>query len=313
MSTIGIIGAGQLTQQYYLPALEHSRIFSNILLADTEEKRIKECEVRFQCTGVSVNELQKTCSDIIIATPPSSHAELIHLCMGPSKQILCEKPVLLSTTELDTILTDSTAQGCCIYGAHIRRLFPALKAAKAYLQHTHTGELLKVDIYEGGRYNYSSRSEYHLSSVSGGVWADTGAHALDAAFYLCGVSDNGTDIRFNHMSRDKPEPAHDICANFTLQSIEFNVRLSRYQQLSNKINLYFEHCTVEVPLYLNPYFNVWKGGHKEVHACEFFPAYLPQAFRMELHEVFINKNQGLLGLDQFKLITRVLEAGLSQL
>jgi predicted dehydrogenase len=312
MSTIGIIGAGQLTQQYYLPALRNMRLFNKILVADTTNERLKECEARFECTGVLVDELQEQCSHIVIATPPSTHAELIKSCIGRAKHILCEKPVLLDTASFNILLADSVAQACHIYGAHIRRLFPAVAAARSYVQQTHTGKLLKAEIFEGGRYTYQSRSAYHMHSTTGGVWADTGAHALDAVFYICGLSDNGTNPVFTYIKRDKSEPAHAIQTRFTWQEAEYSVVLSRYQQLSNKINLYFEYCTIEVPLYLHPYFTVWKEQRKEIHSCEFLPAYLPQAFRMELNEVFMKHNRSLFGLEQFKLITRVLEAGLNQ-
>lgn len=311
MSTVGIFGAGELTQSYYLPALVQSGLFSTILITDTETKRIQECTSRFLCTGASGDELLQQCSDIIIATPPATHAQLLERCMAPGKHILCEKPVLLCIEELNTLIHKSYEQKCSLYGAHIRRLFPAIASAKAFIQNQKTGALKRVEIFEGGRYTYATRSGYHISSPAGGVWADTGAHALDAAFYLCGLADNNTDVVYSFIKRDKPEPAHHIEAQFQLQEIEFIVKLSRYHQLSNKVNLYFENYTIEVPLWLHPFFTVWEGQNKHVYPCEFLPAYLPQAFRMELNEVFIKHNSRLLGIDQFSLVTRVLEAGLA--
>lgn len=90
-----LIGCGHMGEVH----LEHIYYKDDICVScvcDKDEARAKEFQRRFNAKGISVNAEEcisrKETDIVIIATYPSTHLELLKLCLKYKKHVICEKP-----------------------------------------------------------------------------------------------------------------------------------------------------------------------------------------------------------------------------
>ena len=97
-----LIGCGQMGQVH----LEHIYYKENVCVScvcDRDEERAKEFQRRFGAKSISTDAeecISRSDTDIvIIATYPSTHLELLKLCMKYKKHVICEKPIASTLEE----------------------------------------------------------------------------------------------------------------------------------------------------------------------------------------------------------------------
>lgn len=98
---VAVIGCGHMGEVH----LEHIYYKENInihYVCDKDEQRAKEFARRFGANKVSTDARECICCPetniVIIATYPSTHLELLKLCIQYKKHVICEKPI---TTTLE--------------------------------------------------------------------------------------------------------------------------------------------------------------------------------------------------------------------
>ena len=93
----GHMGAAHLEQIYYKENIVISCV------CDRDEKRAREFAVRFGAKAIETDAracIAREDTDIvIIATYPSTHLELLKLCIQCGKHVMCEKPIAASLEE----------------------------------------------------------------------------------------------------------------------------------------------------------------------------------------------------------------------
>ena len=93
----GHMGAAHLEQIYYKENIVISCV------CDRDEKRAREFAVRFGAKAIETDAracIAREDTDIvIIATYPSTHLELLKLCIQYGKHVMCEKPIAASLEE----------------------------------------------------------------------------------------------------------------------------------------------------------------------------------------------------------------------
>lgn len=304
-SVIGIIGAGAVASNYYIPALKRLG-YHQIYIHDINKEQAKNVADKFQIRTIGFDELNIKCGTIIITAPPNVHEDLLMKCIHTDKIIVCEKPFLLNAEVAQNIIASAEAKNCKIFVGHIRRLFGAINLAKQYIQNSLNGSLVSAKLYEGGVFHYKSISGYVINHPMGGVLPDTGSHVLDALLYVTGIQ--VSDVKIINRYREKEEPCHEWKGDFEINKIPVHMYLSRYETLANLMQLQYTNCTLIVPIGLKSNMTILHQNGMVEHVNDNGPVinYMTEAFYMEL-DAILNHQAGIFDAKQFLGLTKVLE------
>jgi predicted dehydrogenase len=115
---------------------------------------------------------------VIVATPPSTHAECCIAMMEAGKHVVCEKPLAISSTEADR-LAAAALRNWVHLGCHQNRRFDAdYLTIRSVIAADAIGEVFHMETFVGGFHHPCGYWHSH-EPVSGGTAFDWGAHYLD--------------------------------------------------------------------------------------------------------------------------------------
>jgi predicted dehydrogenase len=119
----------------------------------------------------------------VVATPPSSHFELVVALLEAGKHVACEKPLCFRAAEVDR-LDRLAAEADLLLTVHQNRRFdPDFRAVQRAVANGLVGELFNVETFVG-TFAHPCRAWHSEASISGGAIYDWGAHYLDWTLLL---------------------------------------------------------------------------------------------------------------------------------
>lgn len=184
--SIGVIGLGRMGQVY---AYHTARQIHGAALVAVADPR-KEVTDLFaaQVAGVQV------CADyhdllndpridgVIVATPTSTHRDIVIEAAHAGKAIFCEKPTALTLSATDEMLKAVDQAGVLFQVGFMRRFDHAYVGAKRKIDEGVIGE--PVTIRAIGRDAGRTSLEFANPAVSGGLIVDMGIHDFDVLRWL---------------------------------------------------------------------------------------------------------------------------------
>ena len=123
----------------------------------------------------------------IVCTPPATHFELASTALQAGLNVLCEKPLTLSTRDADALVEAARARNLTLRTSAKYRFCAGVQAAKTLLDSGETGALQSLSIAFGAHFDYARSWHSNISLSGGGVWMDNGPHALDLARHFAGA------------------------------------------------------------------------------------------------------------------------------
>ena len=119
---------------------------------------------------------------VLVATPPSSHLELVEQFAGAGKHILLEKPLDVSVARAQAIVTTCAKHGVCLGVVFQHRFRPAALRLKALVQAGALGKVAVANVYvpwwrPQSYYDVTGRGT--LARDGGGVLITQAIHTLD--------------------------------------------------------------------------------------------------------------------------------------
>ncbi|MEM8602929.1 MAG: Gfo/Idh/MocA family oxidoreductase, partial [Cyanobacteria bacterium P01_H01_bin.121] len=157
---IAILGAGRWGQHLIRNFVAEPRV--NIMaIADRDRERLQAIAQKQQLT-----DSVQLCSDwqaalqvpgvdaVVVATPATSHYEIIQFALQQSLHVLAEKPLTLTASESEALTHLAARRQRCLMVDHTYLFHPAVIAGQAVVQSGALGQL---------RYGYASRT--HLGPV----------------------------------------------------------------------------------------------------------------------------------------------------
>ena len=115
---------------------------------------------------------------VVVATPPSTHAELALAAMQSGKHVLVEKPLATSVVEARALLAEAHGTGVTLMVGHTFLYNPALQELRRRLQAGELGEIL---------YIHSARLNLGLYQPDVDVVWDLAPHDISVLNYLLGA------------------------------------------------------------------------------------------------------------------------------
>jgi predicted dehydrogenase len=125
---------------------------------------------------------------VLIATPHTTHLELVRAAAAAGKHILLEKPMALDVAECDAMIEACRAAkggaGVRLMVAHITRFLPATTVARKLAEDGAIGDLRMISVHrilEG-----YPNSGWTLDPAEGTAWLDWGSHGCDVVRWFAG-------------------------------------------------------------------------------------------------------------------------------
>lgn len=120
---------------------------------------------------------------VLVATPNDSHKGIAIQALRAGKHVICEKPVAMSTQELDDILAVAEETGKVFMVHQNRRWDPDFLIIRELYQKKTIGSLFQLESRVQGA-NGIPGDWRHLQQHGGGMLLDWGVHLLDQLLWL---------------------------------------------------------------------------------------------------------------------------------
>lgn len=121
---------------------------------------------------------------VVIITPHNTHAKLALQCLKAGRHVVCEKPLAVTTAEVNAMIAAAQKAGVMLSTYHNRhwdgRILEAVRRIK---KEGVIGAIVRIECHMGG---YSQPRDWWRSSrsVSGGILYDWGVHLLEYSLQL---------------------------------------------------------------------------------------------------------------------------------
>lgn len=307
---IGIVGCGAVTRLMYLPELPKIPGLNICYVNDIDQALARSAASSVGAKAVTAEEMLEKADAVIIATPPSSHPELIRYYMQKIRRIICEKPFVGTLAEAKSLVKTAAEKKSDLYVAHFRRCFPNVTVARSIIETGILGKITGLELFEGGRFTWQSASNYTEKDRFGGVLFDTGSHTVDMALFAAGFDTKPLDIAVNSITHDDKKPYHSVKAyfTFTTECHKGNgcLYLSRYEILSNIIRIIGEKGMLEFSAGLDYKIRLSGNSGSCVVTAEASLKTLMEPFRLQYRHIF-GGTGGIFEASRFLNLTAFIE------
>jgi len=200
---VGLIGSGRIGQVHATSVQNHPATVLH-RVADVFHESAKETAERFGCEASANPDDLFNAGDIdliIIASPTSTHVDLIEKAIDAGIPVLCEKPIDLDITNVNQLREKANHTDVPIGLGFNRRFDPHFASVKARVDAGDIGTLEQLIITS--RDPAPASTEY--LAVSGGIFRDMTIHDFDMARYFVPKIVSVTAQGFNQFSEEIKE------------------------------------------------------------------------------------------------------------
>lgn len=180
---IGIVGHGFMGHEHekMLTKMEGIRVVG---FSDIDQKQLEDVQEglkRYASNDELMNDPEVDV--VLIAANNNQHYDLVVQAAKAGKDIICEKPVAMTTEELDRMIAVTKECGVKFTVHHQRRLDPDFRTMKAVFD---AGSLGKVYSIKSGLYGFNGNMhDWHVyKKEGGGMLYDWGVHLLDQILWM---------------------------------------------------------------------------------------------------------------------------------
>lgn len=176
MVRFAVIGCGRISQ-VHLKALSEAKNAQLCAVCDIIEEKAKkralEYNVPYYLDIETMLKEQKP-DAALIGTPSGMHGEHAEICAVNGVNVLCEKPLEITTEKIDRMIRVCEENHVKLGGIFQRRTYTAAVASKNAINSGNIG----TPVFCSGTFNYSRTQEYYDSDAWRGTWALDGGGAL---------------------------------------------------------------------------------------------------------------------------------------
>lgn len=248
---IGIVGAGKITSSTHLPVLANMERADVQYVADVDKTQVASLARSYDIEAVVTDDPEDlpACEVALLATPVGVRAGYVEEFGGRGIPVFSEKPFALDTETHEQFVNRVGTVSC----NYLRLCFGSTQALSRIVEHSPFGPVERVEVSEGGIVGATGRSQdtyqTDASLSGGGVLVERGSHMMSQLVHVLDADRVDVD-RAKVISDD----GYDVDVSATLTAVigdrdvpvEFD--LSRTRPVGNKLQVVFEHATVEMPI-----------------------------------------------------------------
>lgn len=235
---IGIIGVGQVAQQFHIPSLMRcagARVWS---VCDVSEQAARSVAQRFHIPKVYTDYREMLADPeldaVSICTRNGTHDELVIACAKAHKHILCEKPMAVSLEKAQAMAQAVEENGVIFLLGMLNRFRRESMILTQRREQGRMGELYHVNVRWLRRRGIPRGWFTSKEQSGGGALIDIGVHAIDLAWYLMGrpkpISVTGmANYRLGDCQAEGNQVWGNTREHFTMDTEESAVALVRFE------------------------------------------------------------------------------------
>lgn len=193
----GVAGLGRYSETNFIPSIPFLRRSTLVSVFSHDEMRAKNISERFSVPHYFTDYGEFLKSDITavyIGSKNSDHYEQVIKAAEAGKNILCEKPISLSTKEAQEMVDTCKKCGVKLAVNFVHRLHPLAVKAKEFLDKQMLGKLVSIVMTFNIELPPGENFRYSKDVSGGGALRDLGTHLIDLLRYFGGEI---TDISGN--------------------------------------------------------------------------------------------------------------------
>jgi predicted dehydrogenase len=187
--TVGVVGYGGAFNmgRIHLAQMQAAGM-TPVAVAEVDPSRLAAATTDFPGiqTFPTVQEMLRK-SDValvVLITPHNTHAELALQCLKAGRHVVCEKPLAITTAEVDAMIRAAERAGVMLSTYHNRHWDGRiLQAVDLVRREKAIGEVIRIQCHMGG---YQKPGDWWRSSrsISGGILYDWGVHLLEYSLQI---------------------------------------------------------------------------------------------------------------------------------
>lgn len=185
---IGVVGVGAITQLAHLPVLSKMRGAELRALCDNDTAKVRALadrfDIRYTFTDMEDLLASKSVDAVIVATPNHLHEPHVHSAMAAGVDVLCERPLSLTTRGVERLLKTARSTGRRMVVANNIRFRSDVQALTGFLRGEELGQIrgIRAGLYQlrGTVTGWRQRRR----EAGGGSLFDGGLPLLDLALWL---------------------------------------------------------------------------------------------------------------------------------
>jgi predicted dehydrogenase len=185
---IAVVGTGAIAQMAHLPVLRKMRGVNVVALCDIDRAKARSLADRFEIPDVYVDledlfdagELDA----VIISTPSHLHQPYTLEALAAGVDVLCERPLALTTRGVQVILEEAELTGRKVEVANNHRFRSDVQALDRFLRGGELGTL--TGVRAGAYHQHGTVTGWRLNRAEsgGGALFDLGLSLVDLAMWL---------------------------------------------------------------------------------------------------------------------------------
>ncbi len=193
MKKIGVVGCGVVADYGHLPTIKQIDGLELTALYDPNETNLKSAQEKFSVPHAftNIDEFYKTDIDAVVVTSPAPcHKENVIDAARHGKHILCEKPLGMTSEEIQEMIKVAEDANVMLFTAFDYRFSPVSQTIKQLVREKAVGEVKSLRLI----YIWNMHGKYTIIDgqkvvpqrrigrmEEGGPMVDCGVHQIDLA------------------------------------------------------------------------------------------------------------------------------------
>jgi myo-inositol 2-dehydrogenase/D-chiro-inositol 1-dehydrogenase len=178
---IGILGVGRIGLGHARTLLQEPAV-ARLVLADVDGARAAELAAELGATACGLDEVLGQVDAVVIATPTSTHADLLIEAARAGVPAFCEKPVALDVATTRLVADVVAETGTPVQIGFQRRFDAGYRAARSAVAAGDLGEIRRAHLLTCD----PTPPPAQFVPTSGGIFKDCAIHDVDALRWVTG-------------------------------------------------------------------------------------------------------------------------------
>jgi predicted dehydrogenase len=185
----GIAGCGRFAENSFLPAVRLTRRSSVTSLYSRDANRAKSLAEKFGVAKAFINYDEFLNSDIdavFVSSSNAHHYEQVIKAARAGKNILCEKPLALNSTQAEEMVKVCKENNVLLAVNYVHRFHPLVIKAKELIVDQRLGKLVSIDVHFNVDSPPDNNFRFKKELSGGGALRDIGTHMIDLLRFFGG-------------------------------------------------------------------------------------------------------------------------------